>query len=514
MAASGDWLIPHIGGVVYADKPPLFFWFVAALFRATGSIKVAMLLPAFAAGLAILWLVYDLARRLWNQETAWWAGATLLAILQFPLQMKSGQIDGFLCLWTTLGLYALCRHLLLGPNWGWYGAAGLFCALGILAKGVGFLPFLILIPYAYAALRDWPLPEMRGSLARWALAPFALALVIGVWLVAITLATSASADPALAHYRDELLFRQTVTRYGHAWGHLKPPWYFLTNAVPFLWFPVTALLPWLIPGWIRELKDRNPATLLLGGWVVLVLVFFSMSAGKRSVYILPAVPALALLSAPQLPRLIARIGVQRLLFGLGMLMTALAVAAGAYALAHPALLVRWFDQPATVTRLAWIVIGLGLLAMMGVLLLGVRRAPLGLAAALCVMWVALPCFAFPVVDSARSGKSIVDAAALRMHDGELLGLAGWKEQFLLQWQRPAVHFGFRRQDKQQESADAARWLTEADGRRLLLPEAMIRPCFKRSMLVDLGLAHDERWFLATSSAVTGACRASQIGSIR
>ena len=95
------------------------------------------------AGIGVIALVSDLARRLWNEETAIFCGGLLLVMLQFPLQMKSGQIDGFLCLLTTLGLYGLARHLLIGPSWGWYAAAGAATGLAIITKGVGFLPLLI-----------------------------------------------------------------------------------------------------------------------------------------------------------------------------------------------------------------------------------------------------------------------------------------------------------------------------------------------------------------------------------
>ena len=97
-------------------------------------------------------------------------------------------------------------------------------------------------------------------------------------------AVAGSGDPALAAYRDDILFHQTVTRYADAWGHIKPPWYLLTNAVPWLWLPVTPFLPWLVPAWWRDMKRRRLPVLVLAGWLLLVLLFFSLSAGKRSVY--------------------------------------------------------------------------------------------------------------------------------------------------------------------------------------------------------------------------------------
>ena len=150
MVESGQWLFPRVGGDLYPDKPPLYFWVVGVFYWITGSLKVAILLPSAVAGIGVIALVSDLARRLWNEETAIFCGGLLLVMLQFPLQMKSGQIDGFLCLLTTLGLYGLARHLLIGPSWGWYAAAGAATGLAIITKGVGFLPLLILLPFAWA----------------------------------------------------------------------------------------------------------------------------------------------------------------------------------------------------------------------------------------------------------------------------------------------------------------------------------------------------------------------------
>jgi 4-amino-4-deoxy-L-arabinose transferase-like glycosyltransferase len=507
MAESGNWLIPRVGGVLYPDKPPLFFWAVGGFYALTGSIAVAFLLPSLLAGLGVLWLVYDLARRLWNAEVAAWTGAALLATVQFPLQMKSGQIDGLLCFWTTLGLYGLSRHLLLGPDWRWLALGGAACGAGVITKGVGFLPFLILLPWLYARLRAWPVSRIRSSNGRWLLAPAAFLLVIGLWLVPMLLVTSGSADPDLAQYRDNILFRQTVTRYAEAWGHLKPPRYLLTNAVSWLWLPFTALVPWLVPAWMRDLKARDPATLLLGAWVLLVLLFFSLSAGKRSVYILPALPALALISGRHLPELLARPGPRRMLYGVALLLAVLVLAAGAYTLIEPQALRHWLADSAQAQPLSWTVIGMGLVAVVLTLWFRTRRAAIGYAATLATLWLGVSLFVYPLMDATRSGRGIVESAAAVLEPGDSLGFAGWKAQFLLQWDRPAVHFGYRRRDDAVESRDAAAWLSRAGNRRLLLPRGMLEPCFDPSRVAVLGLAHRKYWVIAQPSSVLPACAA-------
>src|SRR3954469_18284267 len=44
MLRSGDWLIPRVGGDLYADKPPVFFWLLAASMALTGSVRLGFLL--------------------------------------------------------------------------------------------------------------------------------------------------------------------------------------------------------------------------------------------------------------------------------------------------------------------------------------------------------------------------------------------------------------------------------------------------------------------------------------
>ncbi|MDZ7768123.1 MAG: hypothetical protein U5K38_03090 [Woeseiaceae bacterium] len=168
-----------------------------------------------------------------DRKTALWAGAALLATLQFPLQMKAGQIDGFLCLWTTLGLYGLCRHLILGPDWRWYGIAGFACGLGVdHRKASAFFLSCCSFPGLPPSGVGWSQPRQQGGI-RWLLAPAAFLGAIALWLVPMLLATTGSADPDLLQYRDNILFKQTVTRYADAWGHLRPFWYLFTNAVPW-----------------------------------------------------------------------------------------------------------------------------------------------------------------------------------------------------------------------------------------------------------------------------------------
>jgi 4-amino-4-deoxy-L-arabinose transferase-like glycosyltransferase len=296
MLASGNWLFPTRGGELYADKPPLFFWVMAAAMGAIGSMKLAFLVPSLIASLVTLGLVHDIARRLWGGRAGLVAGLLLLLTLQFTQHAKAAHIDAMLCMWTTLSLYGLVRHLLLGPSWGWYTIAWLAAGFGVITKGVGFLALFALLPYAYARARDWP-GVVRGGGWRWIAGAGAMLLPIAAWLVPMLYEVQSSGSPALAAWRDDLLLRQTFHRYANAIGHVHGWWYYLAGVIPLFWLPGTALLPWLVPAWTRDLKARDARTLILLGLTAAIVVFFTLSPGKRGVYLLPAVPVFALAAA-------------------------------------------------------------------------------------------------------------------------------------------------------------------------------------------------------------------------
>src|SRR5579883_3141583 len=150
MVDSGDWLIPHRGHEIYADKPPVFMALQAAAFELVGNWRIAFLLPSLLAALGTLFLVYDLGRRLWDHRTGIYAGVALLCVFQFVYQAKRAQIDPTVTFFITLANYGLLRHFLLGPDWRAYGLGCFAAGLGVITKGVGVLALLMFLPYWFA----------------------------------------------------------------------------------------------------------------------------------------------------------------------------------------------------------------------------------------------------------------------------------------------------------------------------------------------------------------------------
>ena len=508
MVATGDWLFPRVGGDLYPDKPPFYFWVIASFYLITGSLRLAFLLPALVAALGVVALVHDMARRLFGRSAALLAAGTLAASVQFVAVMRGAQIDPFLCLLTTFSLYALLRHLLLGPDWRWYFAGALVAGLGVITKGVGFLPILVLLPFALLRARGFnALPPIRGGW-RWpVLGLGGLLLGIAVWLVPMVLAVAASGDPALQAYRDEILFQQTVTRYSAAWHHVEPWYYFFVNVIPGLWLPFSLLLLWLVPRWREAWRERNARVWLPLGWLLVLLLFFSLSSGKRGVYVFPGLPALALAAAPFLPALYAKRAVRiaslllaavlvlitwALAIGWQLNLADLRATAAGYGVTHP-----WpLYLLAAATLLAWLICS--------------GRAPLlGWPATLLSCALVWALALMPQFNGERSSRDFM-AGVIRLAGAQPLGLAAWKEQFLLYVPGKVTHFGHNRwQEGAQEFYDAARWLNETPEARLLVPAGSVAECFAMSPAQSAGRSSGSEWVLIAAPAASACAERGQ-----
>lgn len=500
MVATGQWLFPQVGGDWYQDKPPLYFWLMAMTYAVTGVLRVAFLLPSLFAAIGCLLLVHDLGRRLWSREVGLLAALLLLFSVQFTLQARVAQIDMMLCLLSTAGLYGIVRHLLQGPDWRCYAFGGVAAGLGVITKGTGFLPLLAVLPYLLLHARGFSVAPGATAGWRWSIAPLAGLVAIALWFVPMVLTATLSGDAGLAAYRDELLFKQTVTRYAAAWHHHEPWHYFLTSVIPVLWLPGVLLLPWLVPRWAAAWRARDARPWLLLGWVVLVLLFFSASPGKRGVYILPALPAFVLAAASALWPVLQRRGVQRVGLVLALCVAAVLLAAFVWlGFIEPERGARLLQRHGATSLLPLPVTGVLIVA--AVLLAGVRRRLLAWPVTLVIVCWIQGLWINPQLDDARSGRAFMQRVERLVPHSAELGLVGYREQFLLQATRPVVSFGHRRwAEGRREAEDAALWLRSGADRWLLVDEDTRRACFSGARAQPVGEAGRVEWFLVTGSA--------------
>jgi 4-amino-4-deoxy-L-arabinose transferase-like glycosyltransferase len=303
MPLLGEWLVPHLNGEVYSQKPPLLFWLMNLASAVTGGLNEwAARLPSALAGIGAVLVTYLLGLRFFGRRAGWLAAAVFATSVKVAWQARFGQIDMLLVALVALAVWFWVRGYTEGrPRL--YPLFFLFAGLATLAKGpVGLLPPLLSIVAYLLLVRE------RGELRRMriGLGLLVWAAVVLAWLV------PAGIDGGSEYLRN-IVFKQNVTRYADPWHHFQEPWYYLT-ILPVDFFPWAVLLPTaVVVGW-RRLR-RSPGTAGPGRdlgekgylfalcWTVVTLAFFSLSPAKRTVYVLTMYPAMALLVGAALDRL-------------------------------------------------------------------------------------------------------------------------------------------------------------------------------------------------------------------
>lgn len=512
MLASGQWLFPHRGVELYSDKPPMFMWLEAIAYFVTGGCRGWFLLPSLLAGLGTIALVYDFVRRQWNRHAALLAAAALLVSFDFTVQTRAAQIDGVEVFWIALACHGLLRHLLLGPAWRWYAIGCLAAGLGVITKGVGVLALLLFVPFWFARWRGWhgALPPQARD-ARWWLALLFLVPVLGWALPMLWSALHVHAnDPAYARYAHDILLGQTVSRYAEPAHHIHPWWSYLP-VIAFEWLPLSLAIPWAVPGWARLLRERDARILLPLTWVVLVVIFFSLSGGKRDVYILPALPITAIALAPLLPQIVRNRGFRWALWILTLLLALVLLLAGVgmhtghlhklHALATSAM-------DGAPSPLIGMILGIGSAGVVIALLARPRHALWAWGAFALVTWGTWGLVGYPLLNGYSSSRAVMARTASLVPRGDPIALVAWKEQNLLMLDtlgRKTANFGYKLAWHVQLQR-ALTWQAASPARRWIFAYGkVLAPCVRKRDAIHVGHANRREWYLFTRSAVVPGC---------
>jgi 4-amino-4-deoxy-L-arabinose transferase-like glycosyltransferase len=291
MLVEGAWAVPLFNGLPFLDKPPLLFWAIAGAFGTLGVSELAARLPSAAAMVATIGLTAALGRTLLDSRRAFLA-AVVFASCPMALVFAGLVIfDMPLTAFVMGALYCLVRARQDAQGWRWTVLAGLAMGLAVLTKGpVGVATPLL----AWVAARG-ALPAERGH-AWWARAlvtGLVVILVVGPWLF-----LAVRQEPNFLHYAlfDETLQRLTSSARFRRGG----PIYYYAGTLAWglgIWTPVLAVLaPTLVRLWRAGGPDARAIAFCVRATLALV-VFFSLSASKRSQYILPALVPLSVLIA-------------------------------------------------------------------------------------------------------------------------------------------------------------------------------------------------------------------------
>ncbi|WHZ20311.1 MAG: dolichyl-phosphate-mannose-protein mannosyltransferase family protein [Rhodanobacteraceae bacterium] len=512
MLASGQWLFPHRGVELYSDKPPMFMWLQACAYFLTGGWRGWFLLPSLLAGLGTIVLVYDFTRRQWNHRTGLIAATAVLVSFDFTFQMRAAQIDGVEVFWITLAMYGLLRHLLLGPAWRWYAIGFLAAGMGVITKGVGVVALLVFLPFWFARWRGWNhvLPAQHRD-ARWWLALLIFVPILGWALPMLWSALHVHAgDAAYARYAHDILLGQTVDRYAAPKHHFHPWWFYLPT-IAFEWLPLSLALPWAIPGWKRALQGRDARTLLPLAWAVLVVIFFSLSGGKRDVYILPALPITAIALAPLLPAIVQRASFRWALWALTLLLALVLLLAGLGM--HLGHLQKWAALASSAldgspTPLIAMILGIGIAGVAIALIARPRHAAWGWCTFALATWGAWGLVAYPLLNGYSSARTVMARTANVVPAGDPIALVAWKEQNLLMLDmlgRDTVNFGFKLawHEQLQRALD---WQAADPAHRWVFAYGdVLAPCVREADAVHVGHANRREWYVFNRSAVVPGC---------
>ncbi|MDC9719877.1 MAG: glycosyltransferase family 39 protein [Gammaproteobacteria bacterium] len=300
MMTTNDWITPWFEpGVPFWGKPPLSFWAQALSFKLFGINEFAGRLPALLAFIATAWMLCRLAVNVMNTQVGYASLAVYCGMVLTFLAAGTVMTDPYLTLGTT---WAMVAFYLAPKENVWYWRYGFFIGLGIglLAKG----PLAIVI--SGAPIGVWVLlqgklmfylramPWIRGTL---------LMLAIALpWYILAELKTPGFLNYFIVgeHFMRFIDPGWMGDLYGHA--HKEPKgmiWiHWLAGSAP--WGPLALLL---LVGHLLKANWRNtlwqavkqPAVTYVLLWALVTPVFFTPAGNVIWTYVLPSMPAFALL---------------------------------------------------------------------------------------------------------------------------------------------------------------------------------------------------------------------------
>ena len=298
MILNGNWIVPHFNGVPRINKPPLFYWAVAISYKIFGINEFSARLPSALAAIGTVLITYLWGKRLEDRKNGFWAGMVLMASPLFFLISRFCITDMMLTFFVCSSLYLFfieytepnnrCKG---GFETRPYRRLFLYFLMSMvfLVKGpVGILLFILIILCFLFWIRDF-----RYIRRLWYLPGFLLFMgIICAWGIPFWLSLGTKQISSL-------LSQEMSGRFVGGYAHPAPFYYYL---------PVFLIgfFPWslfVFITFIHAVKQRKSMPVeekkqvyFFCSWLILTLIFFSVSHSKLMTYILPLSPSIALLT--------------------------------------------------------------------------------------------------------------------------------------------------------------------------------------------------------------------------
>lgn len=277
MLQSHDFISPRIYGEFWYDKPPMYYWLVAAAFKVFGGGEFAARFPSafFAVGGTLL--VYLSGRKLFNERAGLLAALVLGTSLEYFYLGNAAVTDMTLTFFLLAALLSFLHRK--------YYLLYSFAALGVVTKGPVALFFCAVIISGYLIVTS-TMATVKQMKAGTGILLFAA--IVLPWYAAMYWFHGMD-------FINTFLGFHNVTRFlepEHSSGKL---WYYYIPVVILGFFPWTAfLVQACYAGW-KERGQERKTCIFLFIWTVTVFGFFSLSQTKLISYILPMYPPLAML---------------------------------------------------------------------------------------------------------------------------------------------------------------------------------------------------------------------------
>lgn len=295
MFLRGDLTTPTLGGHTWFEKPPLLYWMMIAAAKVFGVNEWSARLGPALCGLLTTAAVACIGRKVSGRFGLLSAlvAASCLGLIVFS---RAASFDVVVTMTTTWSLAFFLLHELSSSRKRWLLAGFyVFVGLSLLAKGlVGIVVPFGVVGFYYLLRRRWPERHVFVSLV-WGI-PLAL-LVAATWY-----------GPVIARHGwtfiDEFFVQHHFARYvSNKYKHPQPPYFFpaiiLLLVLPWTGFLVDAVAR--VRRWHWRGDDGVSIVRVFAfAWLLLPIVFFSFSGSKLPGYILPALPAAAILIADRL----------------------------------------------------------------------------------------------------------------------------------------------------------------------------------------------------------------------
>lgn len=298
MVETGEWVSPQLNYALFLNKPPLLYWMIAASYELLGVGEFAARLPGTLITVVTLLLLYALGRELYDRTTGLLAVCLYASMWSTLLEARFVRPDSLLIA-ATIG--ALLSFRIASRREGkarLRALYGLQCALavGLLAKGMLGL-VLPALPIAVLVVA-----EKRWGMLRELVRPRGWMLLLAIlvpWHLAVALRHGGFAWDYIVNqhflfFLDRKEPRDSIpVSLGVFWA-----------AFTLRTFPWTLLVPAALVSALRRPRGATAGTsgLLVAAWALGTLFLFSVTVSRLEHYSLPALPAVAMLSAALLRR--------------------------------------------------------------------------------------------------------------------------------------------------------------------------------------------------------------------